>query len=119
MSPSFHVFARELVRRKVRKALAIYLGAALPAMGIANLLEARYATPQIWFDRFLILLFFGLILTGAVAWFRGKAGPQELRRGELVLYAVILSAAVHDPEDGVVERHRAGSTPALPVCPKQ
>lgn len=79
MSPSFHVFARELVRRKVRKALAIYLGAALVAMGIANLLEARYATPQIWFDRFLILLFFGLILTGAVAWFWGKAGLQELR----------------------------------------
>ncbi len=93
MSPSLHSLARELVRRKVRKALAIYLGAALPALGIANLLEARYATPQIWFDRFLVLLFFGLILTGAVAWFRGKEGPQRLRKAELALYAVLLAAA--------------------------
>ena len=93
MSPPLHWFLEEMVRRKVRKALTIYLGAALPAIGIANLLESRYAVPQVWFDRLLVLLIFGLLLTGAVSWFRGKGGEQRLGKRELAIYAVLLVAA--------------------------
>ncbi len=93
MSPPLHWFLEEMVRRKVRKALTIYLGAALPAIGIANLLESRYAVPQVWFDRLLVLLIFGLLLTGAVSWFRGKGGEQRLGKRELAVYAVLLVAA--------------------------
>jgi TolB-like protein/Tfp pilus assembly protein PilF len=94
MSLSFHSLAQELVRRRVRRALAIYLGAALPAVGIANLLESRYATPPIWFDRFLILLAAGFLLTGTVAWFHGGRGGQRLRPRELIVYALLLLAGI-------------------------
>jgi TolB-like protein/Tfp pilus assembly protein PilF len=94
MTPSSQWFLEETAKRKVRKALAIYFGAALPAIGIANLLESRYAIPQVWFDRFLVLLLFGFLLTGAVAWFRGKEGSQRLRKSELAVYAALLASAV-------------------------
>jgi TolB-like protein/Tfp pilus assembly protein PilF len=94
MSPSLHWFVQETAKRKVRRALAIYLGAALPAIGIANLLESRYAIPPVWFDRFLVLLAVGLLFTGTVAWFHGGHGAQRLRSRELAVYAVLLLAGI-------------------------
>jgi TolB-like protein len=94
MNSSPHSFFRELVRRKVRKALGIYLGAALPTIGIANLLESRYAVPPVWFDRFLILLAVGFLFTGVLAWFHGGRGGRRLRPRELTFYALLTLAGI-------------------------
>ncbi len=92
MSSSPHWFLKEMVRRKVRKSLAIYLGALLPAIGIANLLESRYALSQAWFDRLLILIPVGFVLTATAAWFHGPSGTQRFRPVELAIYAFLALA---------------------------
>ncbi len=92
MSPSLHWFLKEMVRRKVRKALAIYFGALLPTIGIANLLESRYALSPVWFDRLLILISAGFVLTATAAWFHGASGTQRFRTRELAIYALLALA---------------------------
>lgn len=92
MSSSLHWFLQEMVRRKVRKSLAIYLGALLPTIGIANLLENRYALSPVWFDRLLILIAVGFIFTASAAWFHGGPGTQRFRPVELALYAILVLA---------------------------
>lgn len=42
MTISLHRFQEEIKSRKLRRALAIYVGFALPVVGIANMLESRY-----------------------------------------------------------------------------
>jgi TolB-like protein/Flp pilus assembly protein TadD len=83
----------EIKARKIRRALAIYVGFALPAIGIANMLENRYATPHIWFDRFLLLLVFGFIFTAIFAWYHGKARAQQFRPREFLIYTVLFASA--------------------------
>lgn len=94
MSPPLHWYLQEMVRRKVRKSLAIYLGALLPAIGIANLLESRYALPPVWLDRFLVLLVVGFFFTGSVAWFHGGRNARRFRPGEMAFYAVLALAGI-------------------------
>jgi TolB-like protein/Tfp pilus assembly protein PilF len=122
MDSSPHSFFSELVRRKVRKALGIYLGAALPTIGIANLLESRYAVPPVWFDRFLILLAAGFLFTGVVAWFHGGRGSQRLRPRELALYGFIalvgIAGAVFVPSNRQPFRtSRAATDKSVAVLP--
>jgi eukaryotic-like serine/threonine-protein kinase len=83
----------EIKARKIRRALAIYVGFALPAIGIANMLENRYATPHIWFDRFLLFLVFGFIFTAIFAWYHGKAKKHRFRPRELLIYAILFACA--------------------------
>jgi hypothetical protein len=53
MSPSLHTFLVEIRERRLRRVLGIYVGIALPVIGIANMLESRYALSPVWFDRLL------------------------------------------------------------------
>ena len=75
----------EIRARKLRRALAIYVGATIPTVGIANLLESRYSIPHVWFDRLLILLAFGLIFTAIVAWLHGKEEIKQFHRSEFLI----------------------------------
>jgi protein kinase/serine/threonine-protein kinase len=116
MRSSLHWFSQEAVRRNVRKALAIYLGAALPAIGIANLLESRYTIPPVWFDRFLVLLAIGFFFVGAVAWFHGGGGSQRVRPHELVVYALLALAGMTGAV--LVPSNRQPSRPARTAADK-
>jgi len=93
MKPTLHRLLDEIRSRKLRRALAIYVGVALPLVGIANMLENRYALPHIWFDRLLIVLAFGFVSTLVVAWYHGKEKVQRFRRRELIIHGVLFVAA--------------------------
>ena len=94
MSSSSQTFLAETKKRKLRRVLSIYAGITLPAIGIANMLESRYALSPVWFDRFLLLLVFGFLLAGVIAWYHGKKGHDRFQRRELVLYGVIGCLAI-------------------------
>jgi TolB-like protein/Flp pilus assembly protein TadD len=85
-----HTFNEEIKARKIRRALAIYVGFAIPAVGIANLLESRYSVEHVWFDRWLIILAFGFIFTAIAAWHHGKQKVKHFAGSELLIYAVLL-----------------------------
>ena len=94
MSSSLQTFLADVKERKLRRVLGIYVGIALPAIGNANMLESRYAWSPVWFDRFLLLLIFGLFVAAVAAWYHGKEGYDKFRRRELFLYGIIGLVAV-------------------------
>jgi adenylate cyclase len=114
----------EIKARKIRRALAIYVGSALPTIGIANLLENRYAIPHVWFDRLLIVLFLGFLLTAVVAWHHGKAKVQRFRASELLIYAVLFTCAavaitLLPPSSAPLRPARATTDKSIAVLPFQ
>lgn len=89
-----HRLYEEIRARKIPRALAVYVGSGIPIIGIANLLESRYGIAHAWFDRLLILLGFGLLLTIVAAWYHGKPRARAVRRTELMIYGVLCVCAV-------------------------
>ena len=94
MKRDLHTILAEIKARKIRRALAFYIGFAIPVIGVANLLETRYELDHIWFDRLLIILAFGFLFTLTVAWHHGKQKVQRLTRPEFLTYGVILLCTV-------------------------
>jgi TolB-like protein/Tfp pilus assembly protein PilF len=94
MSPSLHTFLIEIRERRLRRVLGIYVGIALPVIGIANMLESRYALSPVWFDRLLVLLVFGLLFAAVAGWYHGKEGSDRFQRRELILYGIAGLVAV-------------------------
>jgi TolB-like protein len=112
----------EIRARKLRRALAIYVGATIPTVGIANLLESRYSIPHVWFDRLLILLAFGLIFTAIVAWLHGKEEIKQFHRSEFLIYPLLFAAAavvvVFVPrEEGPLRPARTAIDKSIAVLP--
>jgi len=122
MSSSLPTFLAEVKERKLRRVLGIYVGITLPAVGIANMLESRYALSPVWFDRFLLLLLFGFFLAGVIAWYHGKEGYDRFQKRELVLYGIIgclaaISILLLPARSGPIRRATASSDRSIAVLP--
>jgi TolB-like protein/Flp pilus assembly protein TadD len=120
--PEKHRRASKL--RTIRLALAVYLGFAIPAVGIANLLEGRYGIPHVWFDRLLILLASGALLTAMVAWQRSHLKTKRHGIGEALAYLLLTlltaGAIVFLPKSGTPRRAERPSTErSIAVLPFQ
>lgn len=90
MKPDLHTLLTEFKARKIRRALAFYIGFAIPVIGIANLLETRYSIDHVWFDRLLIILAFGFLFTMTAAWYHGKQKVQRFTWTEVFAYLALL-----------------------------
>ncbi len=88
-------FFRQLKERNVRKTLAIYLSAALTAVGMANVFSVRYQLPAGLFDVILVFIIFGFFSAGVYAWFRGGDKKEGNRKKEFLLHGgIFLTAGV-------------------------
>ena len=94
MNDFHHRIYSEIKSRRIRQAIAIYIGFALPSIGILSLLETRFAIPHVWFDRYLILLVFGLVFTVTAAWYHGRRKVEPFRRSEVLLYVLCIVCAL-------------------------